>query len=653
MPGGAIKAGEAFIKMVLYDDALKMGLAKTKLAMQRFGNSLQSIGRGAALFAAPIVAGLGSTVKAAADTEEWMNRFRVIFGDMSNDAEKFADTLASAIGRSAIEIKNQMSTLQTFFVGMDFTPEKAREMSQTLTGLTYDLASFQNVADEDAARAMLSGISGEMEPLKRFGIVLSEASVKMKLMEMGFKGIASQAPQSAKAIARLEIIKDVMGRQGAIGDAARTIGSFTNQLKRLGAMTFEARAKIGEALIPELTKLVQLLGSAAEGMKKFSERLQASGSSMVDLAVIFGTAAAAAWGLGKAITFVGVAMNLLAAGPIAKIAAAVGIAVAAMTDWSDVIKEVKSALSGLAQTMETGQWELVGRQIGIAIKIGLNESMKDVGKNIEELAKSNWAFWPGALEEGTFFGQWAQRKAQANIDSLQAQRKELQDQVSALKQLSDEIQRLANSQVYQNMVKPGTMKGFWLQGLPRTGFPLVPGRVKLGPKKLPTDEATKAATLEAKAANEARLSHIVIRRLSIEIGNVWRETMSKLRWAWKDLADEMEKFKEGLDVFAETRTPVENAMKRLERLVELLRSGAISQDVFDRAVKILKDQLTAELQLPDAGGFTREGLLGGARAEQVFTEQTQRIQERQLEELIKLRIQAEKAGLINPQPAFS
>ena len=108
MVGGAIRAGKAFVELVLYDKQLKRGLAQVQVNMRRFGQQLSAIGRTAAAFSVPIVAGLATTVKAASDTEEYLNRFRVIFGDLTKEAEVFADALAGSIGRSSIEIKNSM-----------------------------------------------------------------------------------------------------------------------------------------------------------------------------------------------------------------------------------------------------------------------------------------------------------------------------------------------------------------------------------------------------------------------------------------------------------------------------------------------------------------------------------------------------------------
>lgn len=648
MLGSAIKAGEAFIKMTLYDGALRQGLTRVKLQLMRFGNSLAAVGRAAALFAVPIVAGFATTVKAAADTEEWLNRFKVIFGELGGEAEDFANRLARSIGRSTIEIKNQLGTLQSFWEGLNFSPQKALQYSEVVSQLTYDLASFHNIADKEAQEKILSALSGEPKPLREFGIALGEAAVAVQMLKDGYTGLASEAPMAVKAVARLNIIRDVMGRQGAIGDAERTLGSFTNQMKRLKALAFEARAAIGQALTPSLTGVVKVLGSATEGIKRWAQENENAGSTIVETTLAVAGLTAAVWALGKAFVFAGAVTGFFAGGPIKKVIIAAGLVTAAMFDWSKAIKSVKEELGDLAQTLETGDFELVGRQIGIAIRMGVNEGMKSVAENIREAGKSPWVFWPGGLEEFTYFADWVERRADESLESLHAKMRELKKEVAEIQN----FRALAQSQPYQDWLRPFQFEGFWMQP---NQFGRTSQSKKIGFLGAVPENIERIWQKLAKAGEPVTAWFDMLEKGWENANNkmifVWREFMSNLRWSWLDFKKEWDEWVEGTKLFEETRNPLERAMTRLERLVELRKKGKITPEVFDRAVDQLKEDLTQELQLP-SGGVGREGLLGGARAGQVFTDDVINIDKRQLEELIKIRRMAEKKGLIN-QPVFS
>src|SRR5690606_35062378 len=131
--------------------------------------------------------------------------------------------------------------------------------------------------------------------LDMFGINIKQAALDMKLMEMGFPSIAKGADETQKVLARMAIIKDAMGRQGAIGDAIKTAGSFSNQLKRLRGMLADTAAEIGSALIPVLTPLVQW---AAKAAKIFGDWVKANHGAV--RAFVQGAASLVAFGAGFA-----------------------------------------------------------------------------------------------------------------------------------------------------------------------------------------------------------------------------------------------------------------------------------------------------------------------------------------------------------------
>ena len=126
---------------------------------------------------------LGKYVTAAADVEEVMNKFNVVFGNASDEALEFAQALGLSVGRATSTLVEMMSALQDTFVPLGFTRKASSELSKAMTQLSLDVASFNNAADSDVMRAFQSAIVGNHEAVRSFGIVLTEASLKEEALK--------------------------------------------------------------------------------------------------------------------------------------------------------------------------------------------------------------------------------------------------------------------------------------------------------------------------------------------------------------------------------------------------------------------------------------------------------------------------------------
>lgn len=219
-------------------------------------------------------AGVGSTgglmikaVKDASDAQESIAKFNSVFGEHAAKATKFVDDMASNIGRSSAEIRTAMSAYQSFFVGLEFGSETSLAMSQRLQQLTLDFAAFHNISDADAMGRFISAMSGSSEVLDQFGVNIKEAAIAQKLLEMGYKGSAQQADEAVKATARLNIIMEAMGSQGAIGAAARESQGFASQMKAMKAAMTDLSIVVGEQLMPVALPIVQWLKDFASSSR--------------------------------------------------------------------------------------------------------------------------------------------------------------------------------------------------------------------------------------------------------------------------------------------------------------------------------------------------------------------------------------------------
>ena len=221
------------------------------------------------------LAGLGtgavfrSLIKAASDAEEIGSKFAVVFREQAAAADQFAKQLAKSVGRSRVEIRGFLSSMQDLFVPLGFARGDAREMSQALTQLGIDLASFNNKADAEVMRDLQSALVGNHEAVRKYGVMISAVSLDQQLLSMGFAKATQGATEQQKSLARLNLI--VKSSADAMGDAKRTAGTFANQMRRLRGSFRDASAELGEGLLPIANRFVKTLNANIPVIKNWAE----------------------------------------------------------------------------------------------------------------------------------------------------------------------------------------------------------------------------------------------------------------------------------------------------------------------------------------------------------------------------------------------
>lgn len=216
-----------------------------------------AVGAGAG-FAAFAASGVG----AASDVSESASKVGVVFGRQAVQIIAASKTSAAAMGLSSGAYLAATGTLGNLLVSLDIAPKKAAGMSQQMVKLAGDLASFNNVSPEEALAAIQSGLTGETEPLKRFGVNMNDATLKAQAMKMGLiKATKDALTPQAKALAAQALIMAQTGT--AQGDFARTSGGLANQQRILAARSEDLKAKIGAGLLPIMTSLVAFLAGTA------------------------------------------------------------------------------------------------------------------------------------------------------------------------------------------------------------------------------------------------------------------------------------------------------------------------------------------------------------------------------------------------------
>jgi len=227
------------------------------------GQSLMGVSRTAQIAFAAITA---YSLKLASDAGEIESAFKVAFGSAEADVRSFSETLADTAGRDAVVLRESMTRLQLVLTGTGVAAETAAEMVKTLSASGVDAGSLFNTSDAEALQKIISGLTGETEPLKAFGVVISQAAVEAELLRLGFKGNASEASEAAKSIARANLI--IEGLSVAQGDAARTADSAANTTKRMTAEFNKAARDLGTELLPVM---VRVFGAATDVLKAFND----------------------------------------------------------------------------------------------------------------------------------------------------------------------------------------------------------------------------------------------------------------------------------------------------------------------------------------------------------------------------------------------
>lgn len=218
-----------------------------------------------------------SAIGKSNDYIENVNLFTVAMGEYANEARDYADIVSEAMGIDSGEWMRDQGVFMTLATGFGVASDRAYIMSKNLTQLGYDLSSFFNISYEDAMQKLQSGLSGELEPLRRIGYDLSQAKLEATALELGIDKAVSSMTQAEKAQLRYYAIMTQV--TVAHGDMARTLNAPANQLKVLKAQTNMAAREIGNIFIPMLnailpyaiavTKVVRNLASSLASLVGF------------------------------------------------------------------------------------------------------------------------------------------------------------------------------------------------------------------------------------------------------------------------------------------------------------------------------------------------------------------------------------------------
>ena len=275
---------------------------------------------GITLSVAGIKSAIDGCVEVASSIEETQNKFDVVFGDMRNEVDKWAQEYSDAIGRNKNDIKTYLADQQNLLVGFGMTRQAGAEMAEQMTSLALDLASFGNMDETASVNAMTKAVMGESEAAKTLGAVLNDSTRAQAMATLGLKGTYDKLDQLTKMQVNYQAI--LQQSPDAIGDCQRSLDSYESTKKRYIAKLKEIKTIVGQFFLPTYQKILSI---GAKGLTMIRDWLQ----KLTDLTDKLGGSQRVLSVLAAAFTAMLVAMNLKKIGAaingFTKLARAIGL----------------------------------------------------------------------------------------------------------------------------------------------------------------------------------------------------------------------------------------------------------------------------------------------------------------------------------------
>lgn len=276
-------------------DSFHKALGKATDSTSRFGRVAGTVGKAGFLAigvgAGAAAVGLYKAVQAGSDWNETLNKSSVIFGQSSKDAVTWSQHMAEAGGISEQAALDAATTIGTFGKAAGVAKGELFGWSASLVNAASDLASFHNADPSQVLEDIRSGLAGEVEPLRKYGILMNDATLRTEALKLGLVKTTKDAlAPNVKMLAAQKLILDKLGP--AAGDFARTSGGLANQQRILKAELENVVTELGSALLPIVVKVAQVaipltiavikrlsqdIGAAIKWIGKFASHFQILG----------------------------------------------------------------------------------------------------------------------------------------------------------------------------------------------------------------------------------------------------------------------------------------------------------------------------------------------------------------------------------------
>lgn len=352
--------------------------------MSATASRMQSIGTKMSLAVTAPLAVIGkSAIDLSVEVEESENLFNVSMGKMAGQAREFSKEVERAMGINAFSVRKNIGVIQAMAKGMGFADEAAFSLAQSIELLKNDLSSFFNLKTEEAFQKLQAGIVGEIEPLRRLGILVDEQTVRQKLLDRGLIKSGQDLSQMQKVLGRYLAILDQT--TDAQGDMVRTLFSTANQQRILNERWEKAKKLIGDDLKPLYAGVVFVLRQVIDKFIALEEPTRKNIVKMAGLAASLGLVFLTL-GTGLKIITLFASKFVLFSGAIA---AAAAVSYVLWKNWD----EIQPKLSNIWNTLKEGVQDLGKSMI---------DSMLEVASSwdgtLPGLVKTMQTFWESKLK---------------------------------------------------------------------------------------------------------------------------------------------------------------------------------------------------------------------------------------------------------------
>lgn len=266
----SFRLAELFIDITTNDKQALTGIGRVQGAFAGLGSKLLALGGtiGAGMF-------LQKAITGASSLNETLSKTGVVFGGSAKQVIAQAESMSRSFGLGRTEMLNAASVFGLMAKGAGMDQDAAAGFSNQLVKLAADASSFYEVPLDVALQKIRAGLSGESEPLREFGVFLSDAAVKAEAARLGLGGLRGELTEGEKILARQSLI--TKGLSDANGDLTRTADSAANQMKKAAGMVTRFQEDLGQALLPAFVTMLQ---SATEGMSALSQGFQDNKASV-------------------------------------------------------------------------------------------------------------------------------------------------------------------------------------------------------------------------------------------------------------------------------------------------------------------------------------------------------------------------------------
>ena len=249
---------------------------------------------GITLSVAGVKSAIDGFVEVASSVKEMQNKFDVVFGETSDEVNRWAQDYSDAIGRNKDDIKAYLADQQNLLVGFGMTREAGAQLSEQMTTLALDLASFGNLDEAASVNNMTKAVMGESEAAKSLGAVLNDSTRAQAMATLGLSGTYDKLDQLAKMQVNYQAI--LSQSSDAIGDCQRSLESYESTKKRYIAKLKEIKTIIGQFFLPTYQKVLSFgargLTMVRDWLQKLTLFVDKLGGSQRVIAVVAGALAA-------------------------------------------------------------------------------------------------------------------------------------------------------------------------------------------------------------------------------------------------------------------------------------------------------------------------------------------------------------------------